>query len=90
VKKLTDSPIKVVYDAISVEDSERAGYDVLADDGSMVVTLPGKLDTKKIHRVIGSVHPPSNREFGKEMYKNLTKLLEDGAIVVSVLNMLEV
>jgi len=92
VKKLTDSPIKVVYDAIGSGESEQAGYDVLADDGNMVTTgARGKIDSKKIHRVFGSVHtPPPNREFGREMYKNLTKLLEDGVIVVSVLYMLQV
>ncbi|KAK7438604.1 hypothetical protein VKT23_017938 [Stygiomarasmius scandens] len=83
VKKLTNSPIKIVYDAIGSGESEQAGYDALAADGNMVTTgAQGKIDSKKIHRVFGSVHtPPPNREFGKAMYKNLTKLLEDGVIV---------
>ncbi|KAK7438605.1 hypothetical protein VKT23_017939 [Stygiomarasmius scandens] len=83
VKKLTEFPIKVVYDAISTKESERAGYDILADDGNMVITgVQSSIDSKKILAVFGSVHtPPPNREFGKEMYKNLTKLLEDGVIV---------
>ncbi|KAF5336259.1 hypothetical protein D9758_016049 [Tetrapyrgos nigripes] len=85
VKKITSEPVKFVYDAFSSADSEQAGYDVLADGGTIVVTtgdqIKTKVDGKKVLSVFGNVHPPFNREFGKAQYKNLTKFLEDGTIV---------
>ncbi|KAF5371295.1 hypothetical protein D9758_004249 [Tetrapyrgos nigripes] len=85
VKKITSEPIKVVYDAFGSADSEQAGYDILADGGTIIVTtgdlVKNKVDGKKVLAVFGSVHPPVNREFGKVLYRNLTKYLQDGTIV---------
>ncbi|KAF5371251.1 hypothetical protein D9758_004230 [Tetrapyrgos nigripes] len=85
VKKITSEPIKVVYDAFSSADSQQAGYDILADGGTIIVTtgdrVENKVDGKKVLAVSGSVHLPVNREFGKVLYRNLTKYLQDGTIV---------
>ncbi|KAF5371150.1 hypothetical protein D9758_004254 [Tetrapyrgos nigripes] len=85
VKKITSEPIKVVYDAFSSADSQQAGYDILADGGTIIVTtgdqVKNKVDGKEVLAVFGSVHPPVNREFGKVQYRNLTKYLQDGTIV---------
>ncbi|KAF5371197.1 hypothetical protein D9758_004229 [Tetrapyrgos nigripes] len=85
VKKITSEPIKLVYDAFSSAESEQAGYDILADGGTIIVTtgdqIKNKVDGKKVLDVLGSVHPPTNREFGKAQYRNLTKYLQDGTIV---------
>ncbi|KAF5371223.1 hypothetical protein D9758_004226 [Tetrapyrgos nigripes] len=85
VKKITSEPIKVVYDAFSSADSQQAGYDILADGGTIIVTtgdqVKNKVNGKKVLAVLGNVHPPVNREFGKVQYRNLTKYLQDGTIV---------
>ncbi|THU85534.1 GroES-like protein [Dendrothele bispora CBS 962.96] len=85
VKKITSKPVKVVYDAYSDPESEQAGYDLLADGGSIVVTtgdqIKKKVDGKNVIAVFGNVQPKQNREFGREMYKRLTQLLEDETIV---------
>ncbi|KAF5346005.1 hypothetical protein D9758_013847 [Tetrapyrgos nigripes] len=85
VKKITSEPVKVVYDAFSSADSQQAGYDTLADGGTVIVTtgdqVKNKVDGKKVLAVWGSARPPLNREFGKVQYRNLTKYLQEGTIV---------
>ena len=93
MRKLTGTvPVKVVYDAVS-NDSQLAGYEILADDGKMVLTGENKLEDKvktsgtgskkTVVRVFASPFMPANQELGKAMYKNLGKLIEDGDLVVS-------
>ncbi|THU82333.1 GroES-like protein [Dendrothele bispora CBS 962.96] len=87
VKKITSSPIEIVYDALSSPDSQPAGYKVLTNGGKMVITLPNEIkdkvddDKKEILQVHGNVHPESHREFGVTLFGKLSKLLEDGIIV---------
>ncbi|THU78564.1 NAD(P)-binding protein [Dendrothele bispora CBS 962.96] len=91
VKKLTGGvQVKVVYDAISNNDSQLAGYEILAEDGGMVLVtgenkLQEKIDAtgskKTVVRVFAYPFMPAIQEFGKAMYKNLTKLVEDGDLV---------
>ncbi|THU85444.1 GroES-like protein [Dendrothele bispora CBS 962.96] len=91
VKKLTGGvPVNVVYDAISNNDSQLAGYEILAEDGGMVLVtgenkLQDKIDAtgskKTVVRVYAYPFMPAIQEFGKAMYKNLTKLVEDGDLV---------
>ncbi|THU85543.1 GroES-like protein, partial [Dendrothele bispora CBS 962.96] len=93
VKKLTGTvPIKVVYDITSNDiDSQLVSYGILADDGKMVLAAPvdNKLQDKirvdgskkTVVRVLASLLAPANQEFGKMVYKNLSKLIEDGDLV---------
>jgi len=57
VRKLTDKPILIVYDAISSADTQQAGTDVLATGGKLVTVLPPsvKVEGKEIIAVFGSV-----------------------------------
>ncbi|KAF9260468.1 GroES-like protein [Marasmius fiardii PR-910] len=84
VKKIAGAPIKTVYDAISLDDTQIASYEILADGGTMVVTLDAAITdptgNRKIVHVFGNVQPKENRTFGRVLYKNLTKFLEDGTI----------
>ncbi|THU90594.1 GroES-like protein [Dendrothele bispora CBS 962.96] len=89
IRKLTGAaPVKVVYDAIS-NDSQLAGYEILADDGGIVLTGENKLQDKISRsgskktcvRVVGIPFLPTNQEFGKAMYKRLAKLIEDGDLL---------
>ncbi|KAI0033328.1 GroES-like protein [Vararia minispora EC-137] len=89
VTKITTEPFKVVYDAVTVDDSQTAGWTILAPGGDMVVTLPPKVgqrerseanDGKRVAFTYGSIHLPMNAEFGARMHKALPGLLKDGAI----------
>ena len=86
VKKITDAPVKVVYDAISLPDTQEASYNTLAEGGDLVIVLDSQIknpvESKKIHHVFGNVQPQPNRPFGRALYKQLTQFLEDGTIVV--------
>ncbi|KAK7049295.1 hypothetical protein VNI00_005896 [Paramarasmius palmivorus] len=85
VKNVTTTPISVVFDAISLPDTQEAGYALLAEDGKMVLTLPpnveNKVESKKLTNVFGSVHPEPNRPLGRIIYKNFTNWLEKGIFV---------
>ncbi|KAI0067236.1 GroES-like protein [Artomyces pyxidatus] len=88
VAKITGGPIPFVYDAISVPESQKAGWEILAPKGSIVFTKqpvvgkPGAEaeDGKYTAWVFGLVHTEENQEVGKSMYDKLTDLLAEGAL----------
>lgn len=86
-------PIKYVYDSIALKDTQEPAYEVLAPGGTIILVLPFAVDEAKVDKsktvvqVHGSAHDPAQREVGVSLYKNLTKLLEDGHIKVSSANM---
>ena len=87
VKKITDAPIKVVYDAVSQADTQEGGYNTLGEGGDLVILttsyVKNVVEGKRIRHIIGSVQLQPNRPFGRALYKNLTEYLENGTIVVS-------
>ncbi|KAI0316238.1 GroES-like protein [Amylostereum chailletii] len=89
ILKITDNSVPLVYDAISSEASQKAGWAILGRGGSMVVTLPPAIgvtpgqvgeDGKRLVHVYGNVHRETNRQFGTEMYSHLTTLLAKGEL----------
>ncbi|KAL0059588.1 hypothetical protein AAF712_013639 [Marasmius tenuissimus] len=84
VKKITNTPVRIVYDAVSQADTEEAGYATLAEGGDLVLVLPSQIqnpvENKKIHIVVGNV-PQLDRAFARVLYSKLTKYLEDGTVV---------
>lgn len=89
VKTITSEPIKYIYDAISLKATQEASYELLAPGGTLVLVLPFVVDAAKVDnsktvaQVAGTAHDPTQRELFVGLYKNLTKLLEDGDIKVS-------
>ncbi|KAL0067829.1 hypothetical protein AAF712_004997 [Marasmius tenuissimus] len=85
VKKITNIPVKAVYDAISLPDTQEASYGTLAEGGNLVIVLDSQIknlvESKKVHHVFGNVQPEANRPFGRVLYKQLTQFLEDGTVV---------
>ncbi|TCD60662.1 hypothetical protein EIP91_009722 [Steccherinum ochraceum] len=86
VKEITSEPVKIVYDAISLEPTQLPAYTVLSPGGSLILVLApvipeDKLTAdKKVVNTFGNFHPENNRELGKSLYAVLTKLLETGEI----------
>ena len=86
-------PVELVYDAVSLPDTQTLGYEVLAPGGALLLTLAPQIpedkkkadDNKKIVHVFGNVHTPENRQLGIEQYSRLTEWLRTGAIVVRIL-----
>ncbi|KAH7921869.1 GroES-like protein [Leucogyrophana mollusca] len=86
ISKVTAAHIKLVYDAVSHEDTQQGGYDLLAPGGHIVITLPSTIDAdddddKQIIPVNGNFHIPENLALGTIVAQQLPKLLEDGEIV---------
>ncbi len=90
VKAITTEPIKYAFDAISLKQTAKSAYEVLAPGGTLTVILLGAADevnvdaSKRIAQVVGTVHDPTQKTLGVSLYKNVTKLLENGDIKVSI------
>ncbi|KAH7929908.1 GroES-like protein [Leucogyrophana mollusca] len=89
ISRVTTAPIQLVYDAVSLADTQQAGYDILAPGGYIVLVLGSTIkttegDNKKILGVFGSFHAPDNVALGEVVAPQLTKLLADGDIVPNV------
>lgn len=85
VQKITTEPVKLVFDAVGPAEAQQVGYDLLSSGGSLITLLPTDIQStedKFVVSVFGTVHPPTPQEFGKLVYKHLTKLIEDGLIKV--------
>jgi threonine dehydrogenase-like Zn-dependent dehydrogenase len=88
VKKITAEPVKVVYDAVSLPDTQKTAWSVLAPGGQLIIVLfategiASGQDGKTITHPFGNVNYPG-QEVGRELYARLTELLKDGSIKVS-------
>lgn len=89
ILEITKHPIETVYDAVSLPETQQAGYDILADGGHLILVLTSELksltDIKHIINVFGVLTLPETREFGVQLYAHLGALLEEGVIQVSQL-----
>ncbi|KAJ7505085.1 GroES-like protein [Mycena galericulata] len=81
-KKIAGVPIKIVYDAISEEDTKEACFAILAKGGLAIAVLPGEnrnVDGKRFISIIGTI--THTHEFGVILWKTLPKQVADGVIV---------
>ena len=80
-------PIKYVVDSISLPDTQQTAYDLLAQGGKLVISLPTAAKTTKekdIVPVMGLLRSPPNIELLETFYHdNFERLLKEGAIKVS-------
>ncbi|KAF9014288.1 chaperonin 10-like protein [Cyathus striatus] len=93
VAAITSEPIKLVYDAISIQETQQAGYDLLAGGGKIALVLPSQISVaegsgKSIIAVSAVVTAPQNVEYIKEVYGIITSFLETGAIVPNKVQLL--
>ncbi|KAF9074243.1 medium-chain dehydrogenase/reductase like protein [Rhodocollybia butyracea] len=84
VKKIATTPLKIAYNAIGDADSRTACFDSIVA-GGQVADVNGEVkdagNGKTVIAIMGTSHFPVNREFGRILWKNLPKLVQDGAIV---------
>ena len=84
VKEIAKGPVGIIYDAVSTPDSQRADWEILEPDGSLVVTLRPAVDETRGDRWVvhtyGVARELGNEEFAREMYAALPDLLADGLI----------
>lgn len=85
IEKIASAPIKHVFDAISSQETQQFGHDLLVPGGQLDIVLGQKItkaDDKTILYAMGIRSIPEHRELLEIMYRKLTGLLEDGTIVV--------
>jgi len=85
VFKITgNQAVKYVYDAISEPETQQAGYDLLASDGLIVITLSDsikkKVEGKRVSFILGMTSVPQHREMLTPFFDKITSLLEAGDI----------
>ncbi|TFY82414.1 hypothetical protein EWM64_g1604 [Hericium alpestre] len=90
IVKITTMPLKIVYDAVSNEDTQKTAWEILAPNGSLIVLLPPadglfgeeKEDGKRKILIFGNVNDPEHETsgFGRIVAQNLERLLAEGAI----------
>ncbi|KAI0072335.1 GroES-like protein [Panus rudis PR-1116 ss-1] len=86
VKKIASKPVKIVYDSISLKDTQNTGYDVLASGGILVTVLSPQVDKekiaddKKIKSTFGSPYVAPNKQIGIEFWSHAAEYLSSGDI----------
>lgn len=84
------APIKTVFDAVSLADTQHLGYDALAPGGTLVLDQLSEIKEgtlvpdKKVITAFGNPNSPRNRDFAIAVYATLTEWLADGSIKVCV------
>ena len=89
ILKHTSKPIKFIYDAISVESTQRTAVDILAPNGALVTTLPdviGELDQGKTSiGVRGILKLEQNVALLEDLLQNhLSGWIEKGLVQVRI------
>ncbi|PAV16334.1 GroES-like protein [Pyrrhoderma noxium] len=93
-KALGSSTTPLIYDTISLQDTQTQAWNLLAPGGSLILSLPSQVnntakgETRNVVEVAGNVHIPGNRPLGESLYSKLTSLLESGSIKANPIEVL--
>jgi NADPH:quinone reductase-like Zn-dependent oxidoreductase len=87
INKVTDSAIGLVYDAISLPETQSVGWELLANNGTLVLTLPPTVEEdegkgRKAFQTLGTPHVPQNGELGSSSWAMVEEWLSEGTIQV--------
>lgn len=88
IKAASGSQIDVVFDAVSLDDTQSVGWDVLAPGGTLVLVQAPTIDREKyadkkvVDNIFGNVYYPHLRSLGVSLYKALPGLIESGKLKV--------
>jgi NADPH:quinone reductase-like Zn-dependent oxidoreductase len=84
IKKITDKPIKFVYDSVSTESTQQVALDILTPGGLALLVGSATvkpIDDKQIAQVFAGLMVPHNVELLRTLYHDkVYKILESGAI----------
>ncbi|KAF7979686.1 hypothetical protein HWV62_41695 [Athelia sp. TMB] len=89
---LAGAALHTVYDAVSSQETQQLGWDLLSSGGTIAVVLPpdvglvrrGEVEgerAKQVAHVWNQPQLPRNREFARKLFAALEALLENGDIV---------
>ncbi|KAF7789618.1 hypothetical protein EIP86_000564 [Pleurotus ostreatoroseus] len=86
IKDIIKEPFSLVYDAVSSEQTQNVGYDLLGSGGNLVIVLGSAIPEEKrtpdkhIARINASPFFPDRRPLSVEMYKQLPDMFERGEL----------
>ncbi|KAG2361296.1 GroES-like protein [Suillus spraguei] len=85
ISKVTDSPIGVIYDAISLPETQSVAWELLANDGVLIVTLFASVKEdegkgRKVVHTFANPHAPQNEELCHRSWALVEKWLSEGTI----------
>lgn len=85
ISEVTDNPIGLVYDAISLPETQAIGWELLANNGTLVLTGPPSVKEdegkgRKAFQTMGSPHVPQNEELCRNSWAQVEKWLSEGTI----------
>ncbi|KAG1844069.1 chaperonin 10-like protein [Suillus subalutaceus] len=85
ISKVTGIPIRIVYDAISLPETQSVGWGLLANNGTLVLTLSASVKEdegkgRKIVQTFGNPHVPQNQELCSSSWAVVEKWLSEGTI----------
>ena len=90
---LAGAALHTVYDAVSSQETQQLGWDLLSSGGTIAVVLPPDVGlvrrgedegerAKQVAHVWNQPQVPRNREFARKLFAALEALLANGDIVV--------
>lgn len=93
VERITSAPINVIYDTVSIRETQEGAWKLLAPQGRLVLTLPSVIDKhpgdrREIVLTNGNPHLEENWETGRQLWMQLNRWLEKGDIRVSAVDFL--
>ncbi|KZT68002.1 GroES-like protein [Daedalea quercina L-15889] len=87
VRNITSEPLDIIYDAVSVPETQLAAYELLSPGGTLVLVLRPTIPQarlgpgKRVVKAYGQPNSPEeNRVIAAKMYGKLTAWLEEGVI----------
>ncbi|KIJ60388.1 hypothetical protein HYDPIDRAFT_117306 [Hydnomerulius pinastri MD-312] len=85
VARVTSAPINVIYDTVSIRETQEAAWGLIGPQGRLVLTLPSVIDKRPDDRreivlTNGNPHTEDNWETGRQLWMNLARWLEKGDI----------
>jgi NADPH:quinone reductase-like Zn-dependent oxidoreductase len=85
IRKVTDSPIKIVYDAVSLPETQSVAWGLLANNGTLVLTLAASVKEdegkgRKVIQTFGNPHIPQNEELCSSSWAIVEEWLSEGTI----------
>ncbi|KZP31452.1 GroES-like protein [Athelia psychrophila] len=84
VASITKLSFDIVYDSLSLPDTQKVAYEILSANGTLVLVLPPSVgeptDGKKVLNTAGTPFRPGNEEIVAGLYANLESYLDTGVL----------
>ncbi|KAG2074195.1 GroES-like protein [Suillus decipiens] len=85
ISELTDNPIRLVYDAISLPETQSVAWELLANNGTLVLTHPASVKEdegrgRKVIPTFADPHAPQNEELCRSSWAMVETWVSEGTI----------